>query len=79
MAGTATSTPEYAIEVNDVTIVFNMASEQLNNLKEYFIKIMRHELFFSEFRALKHILVQGAARRGRRARGHQRLGQVDHA
>ena len=55
MAGTATSTPEYAIEVNDVTMIFNMASEQLNNLKEYFIKIMRHELFFSEFRALKHI------------------------
>jgi len=46
MAGTATSTPEYAIEVNDVTMIFNMASEQLNNLKEYFIKIMR---------ALKHI------------------------
>lgn len=55
MAGTATSTPEYAIEVNDVTMIFNMASEQLNNLKEYFIKIVRHELFFSEFRALKHI------------------------
>lgn len=55
MVGTATSTPEYAIEVNDVTMIFNMASEQLNNLKEYFIKIMRHELFFSEFRALKHI------------------------
>ena len=55
MAGTATSTPEYAIEVNDVTMIFNMASEQLNNLKDYFIKIMRHELFFSEFRALKHI------------------------
>ncbi|HJG61880.1 MAG TPA: ABC transporter ATP-binding protein [Enorma massiliensis] len=55
MAGTATSTPEYAIEVNDVTMIFNMASEQLNNLKEYFIKIVKHELFFSEFRALKHI------------------------
>lgn len=46
---------EYAIEVNDVSMVFNMASEQLNSLKEYFIKLMRRELFFSEFRALKHI------------------------
>lgn len=46
---------DYAVEVNDVTMIFNMASEQLNNLKEYFIKLMRHELFFSEFRALKHI------------------------
>ena len=46
---------EYAIEVNDVTMIFNMASEQLNNLKEYFIKLMKHELFFTEFRALKNI------------------------
>lgn len=46
---------DYAIEVDDVTMIFNMASEQLNNLKEYFIKIARHELFFREFRALKHI------------------------
>ncbi len=46
---------EYAIEVNDVTMIFNMASEQLNNLKEYFIKLMKHELCFTEFRALKNI------------------------
>lgn len=46
---------EYAIEVDDVSMIFNIASEQLNNLKEYFIKIMRHELFFKEFRALNHI------------------------
>lgn len=46
---------EYAIEVNDVSMIFNIASEQLNNLKEYFIKIMRHELFFKEFRALDHV------------------------
>ena len=45
----------YAVEVNDVTMIFNMASEQLNNLKEYFIKLAKHELFFEEFRALKHI------------------------
>ena len=46
---------DYAIEVDDVTMIFNMASETLTNLKEYFIKIMRHELFFKEFRALKNI------------------------
>lgn len=44
-----------SIEVNDVSMVFNMASESLTNLKEYFIKLARHELFFEEFRALKHI------------------------
>ena len=53
MADTAAS--EYAIEVDDVSMIFNIASEQLNNLKEYFIKIMRHELFFKEFRALDHV------------------------
>ena len=46
---------KYAIEVDDVTMIFNMASEQLNSLKEYFIKLLRRELFFTEFRALKHI------------------------
>lgn len=46
---------EYAIEVDDITMIFNMASESLTNLKEYFIKLMHHELFFSEFKALKHI------------------------
>ena len=49
------TTPEYSIEVNDVSMIFNIASEQLNNLKEYFIKLMRHELFFKEFRALDHV------------------------
>ena len=41
---TLTATPateEYAIEVNDVSMIFNMASEQLNNLKEYFIKLVK--------------------------------------
>ena len=51
----ATPDEEYSIEVEDVSMIFNMASEVLNNLKEYFIKAMRHELFFKEFRALKHI------------------------
>ena len=44
-----------AVEVDDVTMIFNMASESLTNLKEYFIKLAKHELFFEEFRALKHI------------------------
>ncbi|WP_455138382.1 ABC transporter ATP-binding protein [Thermophilibacter sp.] len=51
----ADTTSEYVIEVNDVSMIFNIASEQLNNLKEYFIKLMRHELFFKEFRALDHV------------------------
>ena len=56
MAQTAQSpTSDYAIEVDDVSMVFNIASEQLNNLKEYFIAIARKELFYKEFRALDHV------------------------
>ncbi|WP_327196208.1 ABC transporter ATP-binding protein [Olsenella urininfantis] len=43
------------IDVNDVSMIFNIASEQFNSLKEYFIALMRHELRFKEFRALDHI------------------------
>ena len=55
MPSDITTVEDYAIEVNDVTMVFNMASVQLNSLKEYFIKIAKHELFFEEFKALKNI------------------------
>lgn len=46
---------EPAIEVNHVSMVFNIANEQLNNLKEYFIKILKHQLFYREFIALNDI------------------------
>lgn len=48
-------TREVIVDVDNVDMVFNIASERLNNLKEYFIKIMRHELMFKEFRALSDI------------------------
>lgn len=44
-----------AIKIENVSMVFNMASEQLNNLKEYFLAIVKHKLFFEEFRALNDI------------------------
>ena len=46
------------IDVNHVQMIFNMASEELGSLKEYFIKIARHELFFKEFHALEDITFQ---------------------
>lgn len=51
----ASSQEKYSIEVEDVSMIFNMASEVLTNLKEYFIMAMKHELFFKEFRALNHV------------------------
>lgn len=44
-----------AVEVDATTMIFNMASDSLTSLKECFIKLAKHELFFEEFRALKHI------------------------
>lgn len=48
-------TQEVCIDVKHLDMVFNMASVQLNSLKEYFISIVRKELFFKEFYALKDI------------------------
>ncbi len=46
---------ETVIDINDVSMVFNMANQQLNSLKEYAIALARHELRFKEFRALDGI------------------------
>lgn len=43
------------IKVDQVSMVFNMASEQLNSLKEYAIQIARRKLFFEGFTALDNI------------------------
>lgn len=44
-----------AVEVDATTMIFNMASDSLTSLKECFIKLAKHELFFEEFRVLKYI------------------------
>ncbi len=46
---------DYAVKVSDVSMVFNMAGEQLNSLKEYFLKLVKRELYFKEFTALNGI------------------------
>ncbi len=43
------------ISVNDVWIRFNMASERVDNIKEYVIKMLKRQLMFQEFLALKGI------------------------
>ena len=43
------------VDVNHVSMVFNMASEQLNSIKEYVIAIAKRELMFKEFRALDDV------------------------
>lgn len=46
---------DYAIQVDHVTIRFNMASEKVDNLKEYMIKLLKKELIFQEFLAVKDV------------------------
>lgn len=43
------------VRVNDVSMMFNLSSEKIDSIKEYFIKALRHELHFQEFWALKNV------------------------
>lgn len=49
---------EVVIDIDHVTMIFNIASERLDNLKEYAIKIIKRELFYKEFTALNDISFQ---------------------
>lgn len=43
------------IEVDNVSVMFNKSSEKVDNIKEYMIKLLKRELMFEEFWALKNI------------------------
>ncbi|MDY3277124.1 MAG: ABC transporter ATP-binding protein [Staphylococcus chromogenes] len=47
--------PENIIEVTNATVRFNKATETHNGLKEYVIKMLKGELMFQEFLALRDI------------------------
>lgn len=44
-----------AVKVDHATVRFNMASERIDNLKEYFVKLVQGKLMFQEFLALKDV------------------------
>lgn len=46
------------VKVDDVTIRFNKSTEKIDNLKEYAIKIVKRELMFQEFLAVKNVSFQ---------------------
>lgn len=46
------------IDVDHVTVRFNLANQKVDNLKEYFVKLLKKELMFQEFLALKDISFQ---------------------
>ena len=43
------------IDVDHVSIRFNLASQKVTDLKEYTIKMIKHELMFQEFMALRDV------------------------
>ena len=43
------------IEVNHVTIKFNLMEEKVDSLKEYIIRLLHGKLFFNEFIALDNV------------------------
>ena len=43
------------IKITDATVRFNMATESFNGLKEYIIKMLKGDLMFQEFLALKDV------------------------
>ena len=46
------------IDVDHVTIRFNLSSQKIDNLKEYFVKMLKRELMFQEFLAVKDVSFQ---------------------
>ncbi len=49
---------QIVVDVDHVTIRFNLASQKVDNLKEYLVKMMKHELRFQEFLAVKDVSFQ---------------------
>ena len=46
---------ETAIAIDNVSMRFNLARERVDNLKEYVIRSIRHQLMFEEFYALRNV------------------------
>lgn len=46
------------VDVDHVTIRFNLSNQKVDNLKEYLVKLMKRELMFQEFLAVKDVSFQ---------------------
>lgn len=47
--------PENAVEVNHVSMCFNLYQQKVDSLKEYVIKAIKGQLYFEEFWALQDV------------------------
>jgi ABC-2 type transport system ATP-binding protein len=50
-----TMNPNNAIEVQNVSMTFNLSQEKIDNLKEYMVKFIKGQLLYQEFQALTDI------------------------
>ncbi len=46
------------VDVNNVSVIFNIANEKIQSLKEYFIKLSKRELMFRKFVAVDDVSFQ---------------------
>ena len=51
-------TDRVIVDVDHVTIRFNLSNQKVDNLKEYLIKLMKRELMFQEFLAVQDVSFQ---------------------
>lgn len=47
--------PSYVIEIDHVSMRFNMPKEKVDNIKEYVIKVLKHQIRYEEFVALSDV------------------------
>ena len=47
-----------AVDVQNVSMKFNMSAQKVDNLKGYFIKFVKKEIMYNEFHALNHVTFQ---------------------
>ena len=47
---------ETVVEVKDVSIKFNMSSEKYDSFKEYIIKMIKQQITYHSFWALKNVI-----------------------
>ena len=46
---------QLAVSLSDISMVFNLATEKTDTLKEYVLKAIKHQLMFQEFYALRNV------------------------
>lgn len=46
---------QLAVSLSDISMVFNLATEKTDTLKEYILKAIKHQLMFQEFYALRDV------------------------